>query len=96
MSDQINMSDLPLVSKTGWWIILVGAARKRTKTDINTFRVKLKAATMNLEICKENFEPDSRMLKKAQRTYDFLYNQIDQDKSDTFALMLYNTEDWTI
>lgn len=96
MTDTINMNDLPLESHSGRWIILTGTQRKRISTDINTFRVKIKAATMNLEDCKKNFELDSRMVRKAQRNYDFLFNQIDQLRSDTFALQLYNTTDWTL
>lgn len=96
MSDTINMNDLPLESKTGWWIILAGTSRKRINTDVNTFRVKLKAATMNLEECKKTFDSESRISRKAQRSYDFLFNQIDQMRSDTFALEMYATTDWKL
>lgn len=94
MADGITMSDLPLESVNGCWTIKVG--QQRSVVPVDMFRVKLKAAMMNVESCKERFGADSRITRKAIRTYNFYYNQIDQKYSDVFALMMYPTSQWEV
>lgn len=94
MTDEIAMADLPLESLTGKWVIKVGTQRKIVPID--QFRVRLKAAMLNLESCTKQFGKESRVTRKAERSYNFLYKQIDQEQSDTFALLMFKTESWTV
>lgn len=94
MTDEIVMADLPLESKTGKWIIKVNTTRK--VVPIDQFRVRLKAAMLNVESCTQQFGKESRVTRKAKRAYEFLYNQIDLDVSDVFALMMFKTDQWAV
>lgn len=93
--NEIDMNDLPLVSKTGWWMIR-DTQQKKHKAPIEMFRARFKAAYMNLEAVKKQFAADSKIVKNAQRKYNFYHSQINEDESDIFTLLMYNTDEWKV
>lgn len=90
----IEMKDLPLVSRTGHWRMYVG--NKTQLTNIDMFRIKYKAAALHHEACNRDFGKESLITRKATRRLNFYHNQIDEERSDTFALLMYNTDEWVV
>ncbi len=87
----IDLNEIPIVSKNGWWIIKSGG--KRRKASQLEFQARLKSSMVNLEDCSSRFG-DCKMTRNAKTLYEFHYNQIDQEQSDTFTLMMFRTDEW--
>lgn len=94
MSDKIDMNDIPLVSKTGKWVIKVDGKRKQTHLEL--YRARLKAATLKHTEYSKTFGTISKTTKRAKRELDFYTDQLDPEQSDLFALSMFATEDWQV
>lgn len=93
MSDKITLADLPMESKTGRWIALFNGKRREIEKEI--FLAKLKAAALKLDSLRDRGEQD-RSFKKAQRAFNFLFEQLDDESSDKFTMFMFATEDWEV
>ncbi len=89
--DGIDMNDIPLVSKKGWWIIKSGGKRRRASQ--LEFQARLKSSLVNYEDCQKKYG-GTPMTKRAKALFDFHFNQIDENTSDTFTLLMFRTDEW--
>ncbi len=91
--DELDLNDIELNSKTGKWVGKFAGKRRVVEKEL--YLSKLKAATIRMEDLRSRGE-DDRSFKKAQREYNFYYQQLDEASSNTFVLSMYGHEQWKI
>lgn len=90
----IKLSEIKFVSYRNYWYRCLN--NSSVICTEGEFKVYFKAAMIQYEQAKLNYSPDSKVLKKSERRYNFYLKQINQNESDYFTLMMYPTIDWRV
>jgi len=85
----LNLSEIELFSVNASWY-----NANHRKCSIDDFKVALKAAHLSYESACTLFGSSSKPALTAKKKVQYLMNQIDKDKSDIFALLMFNTSEW--
>lgn len=56
----------------------------------------LKSSHEGYERVKAEYGEDHRLTKHAKKSAEYYYNQIDEDLSDVFTLLMFNPTDWGV
>ena len=88
--NSINISELTLISVNSAWY-----NTQHRKCSVDDFKIALKAAHLSYESACELFGKDSKVAHQAKKKVQYMVNQIDNEKSDIFELMMFKTSDWS-
>lgn len=90
----IDLRELELTPRRGYWRVRIGKTIQRVGYE--RFMCALKGSHEQYERTKAEYGEEHRLTVKAKKTAEFYYNQIDEDLSDVFTLLMFNPTDWGV